>query len=272
MTKPPLLSTLIFSTIGLSSKVFLNFLCKDVKVVGLQRLLQRLEDVEEDGRGRGVLTVSNHISVCDEPITWGILPISHVLLRKPMRWTLGASDVLFTRPLFSSFFSKGQVLETVRGAGIRQEAVDKSIRLLDEGQWIHIFPEGKITQPSHSNLSRLKWGIGRMLMETRQIPTIIPMWITGFDQVLDETRGWPKPIPRPGKRVSITFGTQEDSAFIEDKIAVLLRERRWKEEKLSQADEDKLRSDITAIIKEGLERVGARVSGEVQKVKEGKEV
>jgi len=128
-----LLSSLTIGAVGLGSKAFL-MTCKEVKVVGLKRLLEALETVE-NGTGRGVLTVSNHISVCDEPIVWGILPTSHYLFRKPMRWTLGASDICFATPLRSAFFTQGQVIETVRGGGIKQAAVDRSVELLDKGQW-----------------------------------------------------------------------------------------------------------------------------------------
>jgi hypothetical protein len=79
MTSKSLLSALIIATAGLGSKAFLNYLCADVKVVGLPRLLNELDRVRTR-KGRGVLTgwyitfranakftnffiVSNHISV-----------------------------------------------------------------------------------------------------------------------------------------------------------------------------------------------------------------
>jgi len=119
-----------------------------------------------------------------------------------------------------------------------------------------------------------------MLMETGQIPTIIPMWLTGFNDVLDERRGWPRPIPRPGKRISITFGTAEDSAHIEENVKKLLeKDGRTNHERIEAfkngaagdgGRDDKLRSAITEIIREGMMRVGKRVSGEVKEVVKGK--
>ena len=38
--------------------------------------------------------------------------------------------------IFSAFFRSGQVLETFRGAGVYQEAVDVAIKRLDEGKWV----------------------------------------------------------------------------------------------------------------------------------------
>jgi hypothetical protein len=55
MTKKSLLSTLVISTVGLGSKAFLNFLSADVTVVGLPRLLEKL-DSSRDRKSKGILT------------------------------------------------------------------------------------------------------------------------------------------------------------------------------------------------------------------------
>lgn len=70
------------------------------------------------------------------------------------------------------------MIETVRGGGIFQPAVDKAIKLLQDGEWvrdrpnelawlvlirqIHIFPEGKISQITINppgGMIRFKWGV-----------------------------------------------------------------------------------------------------------------
>lgn len=85
--------------------------------------------------------------------------------------------------VFSAFFRKGQVLETFRGQGIFQPAVDTAISKLNDGAWvgshlwlkfqrssqrflvwqIHFFGEGKVNQPGNSSekpmLLRFKWGV-----------------------------------------------------------------------------------------------------------------
>ena len=53
---------------------------------------------------------------------------SHVLIT--------AKDIMFTNPWFSKFFAAGQVVETERGAGVFQPAIDESIRRLQEGEWV----------------------------------------------------------------------------------------------------------------------------------------
>lgn len=40
--------------------------------------------------------------------------------------------------LFSEFFRKGQVLETFRGQGVFQPAVDAAIRQLNDGAWVSL--------------------------------------------------------------------------------------------------------------------------------------
>jgi len=58
-------------------------------------------------------------------------------------------------------------------------------------------------------------------MEAEDMPEIIPMWISRFDTLMPETRGWPRPVPRAGGNVSITIGSSLTS-----KIQPLVEE--WK--------------------------------------------
>lgn len=128
-----------------------------------------------------------------------------------------------THSVFSAFFRNGQVLETTRGNGVFQPAIDSAIEKLNKGDWIHLFGEGKVNQPEklepregevaipvsqhHANLLRFKWGVGRILMETKKPPLVLPMWLTGFDELMPEGRNWPfKFFPKHGVDLSITFG------------------------------------------------------------------
>ncbi|KAL5638934.1 hypothetical protein ACGC1H_003337 [Rhizoctonia solani] len=201
---------LTLATVGLGSKLFLNTACASVKVHGLQHLLTALD---ETGRNdRGIITVSNHISVVDDPLIWGALPVWHCILNpRNMRWTLGASDIMFTNPVYNWFFRNGQVIETVRGAGVHQPAVDIAVAKLNSGAWVHVFPEGKVNQESCQSggeLLRFKWGVGRMAMSTTKTPVIIPMHIAGLQKVMPEPRRF-KFLPRIGHHISITFGDPE---------------------------------------------------------------
>jgi Acyltransferase len=203
----------------------------------------------------------------DDPLCWGVLPALSYLESRRIRWTLGASDICFTNPVYSAFFNSGQTIETHRGKGIYQRAVDLAIQKLDSGRWVspvssspsfppaphllvsrpedqvHIFPEGKVNQPvrregTHNGgverhpLLRFHWGVSRILLEAGHHVEIIPMWLqgpsvlrqtpdfdqmmhilttrstypTGFDQIMPETRSFPRFLPRLGARVSVSFG------------------------------------------------------------------
>ena len=43
---------------------------------------------------------------------------------------------MFTNPVFSRFFAAGQVIETIRGGGVFQPAIDKAVKLLQDGEWV----------------------------------------------------------------------------------------------------------------------------------------
>jgi len=48
---------------------------------------------------------------------------------------------------------------------------------------------------------------GRILMEAKVLPVVIPMWITGFDQLMPEGRPFPyNYLPRIGACLGVTFG------------------------------------------------------------------
>jgi len=94
----------------------------------------------------------------DDPLAWGILPTKCYFSSRTTRWTLGASEIMFTNPwdrytntsprkafwsvssvedsVFSTFFRLGQSIETFRGQGIYQEAVDLAIEKINQGGWV----------------------------------------------------------------------------------------------------------------------------------------
>lgn len=77
--------------------------------------------------------------------------------------------------------------------------------------WVHIFPEGKIHQAPRKTMRYFKWGVARLILEANECPDVVPMWIEGFDQIMHESREFPRFLPRPGKKVSVTFGSKVDS-------------------------------------------------------------
>ena len=59
-----------------------------------------------------------------------------------------------------------------------------------------------------------KWGVARLILEAEPCPDVLPMWIDGPQHVMNEKRTWPKPIPRPGKEVEVTFGELVDTEAV----------------------------------------------------------
>lgn len=89
--------------------------------------------------------------------------------------------------------------------------------------WVHIFPEGMIHQHPEKAMRYFKWGIARLILESEPCPDVLPMWIDGPQNVMNEKRTWPRPIPRPGKEIEVTFGELVDR----ESVLEPLRER-WR--------------------------------------------
>nr|CDI51613.1 related to TAZ1-Lyso-phosphatidylcholine acyltransferase [Melanopsichium pennsylvanicum 4] len=199
-------TTYTIRAVAAFSRAILRYGCRNVTVRGLDRFLSHLHSPKRIAANRGLLTYCNHISVLDEPTIWGTLPPSTFRNPDTVRWTLGASDIMFTNPFLSTFFRNGQCIETLRGGGIYQKAIDTSIEKLNKAKWIHLFPEGYVNVSTSTKLRRFKWGIARMLLEAKTVPTVVPIWISGFDRMMPEPRDKPKWLPRFGHDVTITFG------------------------------------------------------------------
>ena len=260
---------------GAISRIFL-FAFNRTEVNGLPRFLDLLRSrSDHETRQRGLLTVSNHVSVIDDPLIWGALPFSFTAVQGYMnhRWSLASHDICFTNPFLAHFFTLGQTLPTHRQAhsqygGISQPTMTEAVRILsrisatksswspnlktscgpearqssythdcvdpfsevvpapsyssyphdscrylapsryacNSFSWIHIFPEGMIHQSPQLEMRYFKWGVARLILEPPECPDVVPMFIEGTDQIMHESREFPRFLPRIGKTVSITFG------------------------------------------------------------------
>ena len=76
---------------------------------------------------------------------------------------------------------------------------------LKDGQWLHIYPEGKVNVDKE--YIRLKWGVGQLISTAPVTPIVIPMYHLGMDEVLPTKKPY---IPRIGKSVTVCIGEPID--------------------------------------------------------------
>ncbi|KAG0738913.1 hypothetical protein G6F57_011886 [Rhizopus arrhizus] len=226
-------SRCVMGVTGLLAKGFL--MSNQTRVYGLDSFMAILDDPE---RTRGVITVSNHKSTLDDPCLWGVLPIQTLFTPEKMRWVLGAADICYTSLFRSYFFAFGQAIPTIRGGGIYQPGVDYAIHILNQGAWVHMYPEAKVNQAQ--KMIRFKWGIGRMVMDMEHEPIVIPIWHQGMELT--------KPLYDPtiylNKPIVLVFGKPID---YHDIIT------RWKQGELTR---EEARIQLTTRFYEAIERLG----------------
>lgn len=156
--------------------------------------------------GVPLVTVSNHMSTMDDPLLWGFkgFPITDAKLS---RWALAAEDICFKSSMLSYFFRLGKCIPITRGGGIYQEHMNEALERLSEGEWLHTFPEGKVSQED-APIRRLKWGTASLIARAPVTPIVLPIVHTGFEQVMPENfyHGKRPPFPLWNKNIKIIVG------------------------------------------------------------------
>ncbi|XP_021851948.1 N-acylphosphatidylethanolamine synthase isoform X2 [Spinacia oleracea] len=156
--------------------------------------------------GVPLLTVSNHMSTLDDPLMWGFkgFPITNAKLA---RWVLTAEDICFKNTVMSYFFRLGKCIPITRGGGIYQEHMNEALERLSDGEWLHTFPEGKVSQED-GPIRRLKWGTASLIVRAPVTPVVLPIVHHGFHKVMPEDYlfGRRPPFPLGSKHVKIIVG------------------------------------------------------------------
>jgi 1-acyl-sn-glycerol-3-phosphate acyltransferase len=157
---------------------------------------------EEDTR-QGLITVSNHRSLFDDPgVVSCLLPLWVGVQPRYNRWGICAQEYCFSDKLPSiikGYIGAGQVLPIRRGCGIDQALFRDFAKFLANGEWCHIFPEGGIWQDNElggrgrghtvdsmkvDKSSKLKWGVGKLIAHAPVRPRVIPFAHRGMDVLL----------------------------------------------------------------------------------------
>jgi monolysocardiolipin acyltransferase len=164
------------STILIGTK-FLKWTQK-IQAKNAKRLVKA---VMERPEGESLLTVCNHLSYLDDTAFYNLLPLQSLFSERKVKWSPAAQEICFTNKILSAYFTRCHAVPVTRGQGVYQRGVDFLINKLNEGHWIHIYPEGKMNMTGED--LRLKWGVGRIIAEAKKLPTVLPMWMVEADCV-----------------------------------------------------------------------------------------
>eukprot|EP00871_Galdieria_phlegrea_P004234 jgi/Galph1/4811/GphlegSOOS_G3471.1 len=173
---------------------------------------ERLHDlIENRPAGMPLLTVANHRSTMDDPfLISALIPFRDLFNPRLVRWGFCAVDMCFTNPVFARFFNNGKVLPIRRGCGLQQKEIYRAIGMLQRGDWVHVFPEGKVCQ---RGIGLIRRGVGKMIaVATERLgftPLILPIYHEGMENVMPQSREtnelWSK-LPSCGKDIYIMVG------------------------------------------------------------------
>lgn len=164
--------------------------------------------------GQPLLTVSNHASTLDDPTLFcALLPLRFFATEPAhgrVRWTLCANEICHPNKLLSDFFLAGKTLPIIRGGGLDQPVLRlMEERLRSSGDWLHVFPEGRVRQDGR--LNPLRGGFAQLLCglaHTQPPPLVVPFHHTGMSGVMPASR----PIPRVNNSVHVVVGDPIDMA------------------------------------------------------------
>ncbi|XP_010464077.1 PREDICTED: tafazzin-like [Camelina sativa] len=194
-----MLQAVAIPLIGNACHVFMNGFNR-VQVYGLEKLHDALLNRPKN---KPLVTVSNHVASVDDPfVIASLLPPKLLLDARNLRWTLCATDRCFKNPVTSAFFRSVKVLPVSRGEGIYQQGMDIAISKLNNGGWVHIFPEGSRSRDGGKTMGSAKRGIGRLILDADTLPMVVPFVHTGMQDIMPVGAS----VPRLGKTVTVIIG------------------------------------------------------------------
>ncbi|MQL97971.1 hypothetical protein Taro_030677 [Colocasia esculenta] len=194
-----LLQAVAVPVIGNACHVFMHGL-NHVQIYGAEKLHTALS---ERPKGKPLLTVSNHVASVDDPfVIASLLPPNLLLDAHNLRWTLCATDRCFRNSVLSAFFRCCKVLPVSRGDGVYQKGMDMALSKLNNGGWVHIFPEGSRSRDGGRTIASSKRGVGRLVMDADDMPIVIPFVHMGMQEIMPVGSHF----PRLGKKVTVLVG------------------------------------------------------------------
>lgn len=204
----------LFGFVTIASKLCLQLL-NDTKVTGVEILVKQLE---ERPKGTSVITVSNHSATVDDPaILANMMPWKFMWPRSG-RWSLASQEYCYTKgKLVSAVFFGAKSLPVKRGAGVDHPMIRALYDKVEEGAWVHIFPEGKIVQdealggrpsPHREEIGRLKWGVGKLIARATTRPIVVPLYHYNMEKLMpqDDKNRLISVLPRINLNLGVIVG------------------------------------------------------------------
>lgn len=196
------LKSLVCGSLGLFTHLVMDGF-NNTTYIDKKRFAELLESRKP---GQGVVTVCNHVSAVDDPgAVATLVPMSWLVQPRKLRWTLCAKDRCFRDPVSGSILSKGKVLPVERGRGIYQPLMDDVIDKLNDGDWVHMFPEG--TRTRDGTLGKPRLGVARLIAEPRITPLVVPFYHSGMETILRRGEWIPVNV---GQRLCVLVGEPID--------------------------------------------------------------
>jgi monolysocardiolipin acyltransferase len=178
------------------------------------------------GTGRGLLSFSNHVSLFDDPLLISNLGKTKI---NEVRWIAADHKNFFGSNLKGIIYSGGRCVPIIRGGGLDQPGFDFLVDRLNNGEWVHIFPEGgRSRDKEHRIQQNFKIGIGKLMRETN--PVVMPFYHYGMHEVLPIGQA----LPNSKKKVDVYFGTptiideQWWKNLLQDAPAAITPHNAWK--------------------------------------------
>ncbi|OAF67370.1 Tafazzin [Intoshia linei] len=164
-------------------------------------------------RKKSILTVCNHMSCMDDPLLWGSLDYSQLFSKNGPRWSGAANEICFSNLFTRLYFYLNRAVPIIRGGGIDQPGINFLIDRINDGSWVHVFPEGRVNDTN--DYVRFKWGIGRIIKEATVNIDIIPIWHCGFQNILPNKTPY---FPRFGKKTLVYYGKPISTITLKNKL------------------------------------------------------
>ena len=194
----------------------------NLKTFGMEKIYN---NIWNRGRGKGFVTVCNHLSVMDDPGLMSALLPFWKIHPDLMRWSICTEDVFFANKWLSKIIAAGNVLPLDRSGSLEQPMFERFWEKLNSGSWCHIFAEGRVWQRwrfdgDEVRLGKFKFGVGKLIAHCDQCPIVIPFYHKGMDTIIPEKvlkdRKSKKPsfpitvIPKIGKSIETYVGDPID--------------------------------------------------------------